>query len=300
LPYSSLSHSSSNPGSHPIPNILDSEGQIHDIANLQFTSGTTGLPKAASLTHHNLLNNGRFIGARMALTPSDILCCPPPLFHCFGYVLGLLAVVTHGAKIVFPGASFDAKVVLRAVMEEGCTALHGVPAMFSAVLDELSSLPESESQNIRLRTGIGAGSPVPKPLMEKIRNRLKLEELTITYGMTETSPASFMTLTTDPLEKRLATVGRILPHTSAKIVDPQTDQIVPLGEKGGLCVAGYALHKGYWKDPKKTAEAMKVDAEGVRWMHTGDEAVFDEDGYCTITGRIKDIIIRGKPKSPSF
>ncbi|KAH8652656.1 putative long-chain-fatty-acid-CoA ligase [Tricladium varicosporioides] len=258
-----------------------------DICNLQFTSGTTGNPKAAMLTHSNIVNNGRFVGDRMRLTPKDILACPPPLFHCFGLVLGLIASVTHGSSTVFPSETFDPVKTLQAVSKEECTALHGVPAMFSAQLEL-----KAQMEFPRLRTGIAAGAPVPQKMMEDLHASMNLLEITNTYGMTETSPASFMTFTDDPIEKRLKTVGRILPHMKAKIIDTMGN-IVPLGSRGELCVAGFALQKGYWQNSEKTAEVMITDANGILWMHTGDEAIFDEEGYCQITGRIKDIIIRG-------
>ncbi|KAH0836938.1 hypothetical protein AYO21_01753 [Fonsecaea monophora] len=260
----------------------------HDVCNLQFTSGTTGNPKAAMLTHFNIINNARFIGDRMALSDKDILCCPPPLFHCFGLVLGLLATITHGSTIVFPSDSFDAESVLSAVLEEQCTAIHGVPAMWAAEMQLIG--PQHDFS--RLRTGIAAGSATPRQMMEDLGKKMSLKYLTNTYGMTETSPASFMTSWNDTLERRLATVGTILPHTSAKIIDGQGN-IVPIGCKGELCISGYLLQKGYWKNPEKTKEVMIRDEHGTLWMHTGDEAAFDEDGYCKITGRIKDIIIRG-------
>ncbi|EON63135.1 hypothetical protein W97_02362 [Coniosporium apollinis CBS 100218] len=259
-----------------------------DVCNLQFTSGTTGNPKAAMLTHNNIINDGRFVGDRMRLKSSDIICCPPPLFHCFGLVLGLLAALTHGSSIVFPSETFNAAATLQAVVMERCTALHGVPAMFSALLELL----EPNMDFSKLRTGIAAGAPVPRKMMVDLQETLNLREITNTYGMTETSPASFMTFTDDPVEKRLSTVGKILPHMKAKIVDAK-GEILPIGCRGELCVAGFALQKGYWRNPEKTAESMITDDDGIRWMHTGDEAVFDEGGYCRITGRIKDIIIRG-------
>ncbi|TVY26056.1 putative acyl-CoA synthetase [Lachnellula hyalina] len=260
----------------------------NDMCNLQFTSGTTAAPKAAMLTHNNLVNNGRFIGDRMRLSEEDIICCPPPLFHCFGLVLGLLAALTHGSSIVFPSETFQAQKVLQALSKERCTALHGVPAMFSAELELLQ--PGADLS--RLRTGIAAGAPVPRKMMLDLQKTFNMSEITNTYGMTETSPASFMTFTDDPVEKRLSTVGKLLPHMRAKIIDAN-GEIVPTGARGELCVAGFALQLGYWRNPQKTAEAMRTDQDGIRWMHTGDEAVFDNEGYCRITGRIKDIIIRG-------
>ncbi|KAL2396638.1 Acyl-CoA ligase sidI [Exophiala dermatitidis] len=261
----------------------------HDVCNLQFTSGTTGNPKAAMLTHYSLVNNSRFIGDRMALTEEDVLCCPPPLFHCFGLVLGLLAIITHGGKVVYPSETFDAAACLKAVSEEQCTGLHGVPAMF----DSIFSLPRPEDFDCyRLRTGIIAGAPVPKHLMELLFNELGMTEFTSSYGLTEASPTCFNAFHDDPIELKLATVGHVMPHAHAKIVD-RHGKIVPIGERGELCIAGYQLQRGYWKNPEKTSEVMIRDQDGVLWLHTGDEAVFHEDGTCTITGRFKDIIIRG-------
>ncbi|KAI1865777.1 hypothetical protein JX265_008100 [Neoarthrinium moseri] len=261
----------------------------HNVCNLQFTSGTTGLPKAAMLTHHNIVNNSRFIGDRMRLTPDDVLCCPPPLFHCFGLVLGLMAVLTHGAKIVFPEEVFDPSAVLRAISDEHCTAVHGVPAMF----DTLFNLPMPPNFNCdRLRTGIVAGAPVPRYLMELMVERFGMTEFTSSYGLTEASPTCFNAFTDDSIDKRLTTVGTLMPHAHAKIVDHEGN-IVPVGTRGELCIGGYQLQAGYWNNSEKTAEVMIRDEAGVLWLHTGDEAVFDDQGYCTITGRFKDIIIRG-------
>ncbi|KAL2129096.1 hypothetical protein VTI74DRAFT_8213 [Chaetomium olivicolor] len=263
----------------------------HLVCNLQFTSGTTGLPKAAMLTHHNIVNNARFIGDRMRLTPSDILCCPPPLFHCFGLVLGLMSVLTHGAKIVYPAEVFDAPATLRTILAERCTAVHGVPAMF----DSLLSLPEAKdlrAEDLNLRTGIIAGAPVPRYLMEMLVKRLGMTEFTSSYGLTEASPTCFNAFTDDPISTRLTTVGTLMPHAMAKIVDRE-GQIVPVGTRGELCIGGYQLQAGYWNNSEKTNEVMVRDESGVLWLHTGDEAVFDERGYCSITGRFKDIIIRG-------
>ncbi|OTA52598.1 4-coumarate-CoA ligase [Hypoxylon sp. EC38] len=270
-------------------NRLSKKVLAHNVCNLQFTSGTTGLPKAAMLTHHNIVNNARFIGDRMRLTPDDVLCCPPPMFHCFGLVLGMMAVITHGAKIVYPEETFDAAAVLRAISDERCTAVHGVPAMF----DTLFSLEPPPGFNCeRLRTGIIAGAPVPRYLMELLVERFGMTEFTSSYGLTEASPTCFNAFTDDAIEKRLTTVGTLMPHARAKIVDHEGN-IVPIGSRGELCIAGYQLQAGYWNNSEKTAEVMVRDAEGVLWLRTGDEAVFDEQGYCTITGRFKDIIIRG-------
>ncbi|KAL4891564.1 hypothetical protein BDV59DRAFT_203467 [Aspergillus ambiguus] len=296
--------------SMPTNALMDREAELHpeDVCNLQFTSGSTGNPKAAMLTHQyepsimsynvkkltrppksNLVNNSRFIGDRMDLTSFDILCCPPPLFHCFGLVLGMLAVVTHGAKIVFPGETFDPQAVLHAVSDEKCTALHGVPTMFEAILS-MPKPPNFDSSN--LRTGIIAGAPVPRPLMKRLFEELNMTQYTSSYGLTEASPTCFNAVTTDSIETRLRTVGKIMPHAKAKIVDAH-GHIVPVGERGELCIAGYQLTKGYWNNPEKTAETLVSDADGTTWLKTGDEALFDAEGRCTITGRFKDIIIRG-------
>ncbi|KAJ5676467.1 AMP-dependent synthetase/ligase [Penicillium maclennaniae] len=266
-----------------------SELRSGDVCNLQFTSGSTGNPKAAMLTHHNLVNNSRFIGDRMNLTSFDILCCPPPLFHCFGLVLGMLAVVTHGSKIVFPSETFEPKAVLHAISDEKCTALHGVPTMFEAIL-AIPKPPDFDTSN--LRTGIIAGAPVPRPLMKRLLEELHMTEYTSSYGLTEASPTCFNAFTTDSIHTRLTTVGKVLPHARAKIVDANGN-IVPIGQRGELCIAGYQLTKGYWHNPEKTAETLVTDSHGITWLKTGDEASFDEYGYCSITGRFKDIIIRG-------
>ncbi|KAJ5382109.1 hypothetical protein N7517_000020 [Penicillium concentricum] len=271
--------------------LQDREAELRpdDVCNLQFTSGSTGSPKAAMLTHHNLVNNSRFIGDRMNLTSFDVLCCPPPLFHCFGLVLGMLAVVTHGSKIVFPSETFDPKAVLHAISDEKCTALHGVPTMFEAIL----AVPKpSNFDTSNLRTGIIAGAPVPRPLMKRLFAELNMTEYTSSYGLTEASPTCFNAFTTDSIHTRLTTVGKVMPHARAKIIDAQGN-IVPVGQRGELCMAGYQLTKGYWHNPEKTAETFTTDAEGVKWLKTGDEASFNAEGYCTITGRFKDIIIRG-------
>ncbi|KIL88900.1 hypothetical protein FAVG1_08151 [Fusarium avenaceum] len=275
----------------------------HQVVNLQFTSGTTGLPKAAMLTHQyvpvgfevitwldNLVNNSRFIGDRMRLGPSDILCCPPPLFHCFGLVLGLLAVVTHGGKIVYPAEVFDIQATLQAISDEQCTAVHGVPAMFDSLFQ--AKWPENFNCD-NLRTGIIAGAPVPRYLMELLVNRFGMTEFTSSYGLTEASPTCFNAFTDDSIDTRLTTVGTLMPHAKAKIVD-RDGNVVPIGERGELCIGGYQLQAGYWNNSEKTNETMVRDASGVLWLHTGDEAVFDENGYCSITGRFKDIIIRGE------
>ena len=265
-----------------------------DIVNIQFTSGTTSTPKAACLSHRSILNNGASIGDRMLLTTEDIICCPPPLFHCFGCILGYMASATHGSCIVFPSEAFDPYATLRAVQEERCTALYGVPTMFIAELELLQNgtVPYEGFQH--LRTGIAAGSSIPAELMRKLHKVLNLTELTICYGMTETSPVSAMTTTDDPIEKRINSVGRLLPHVEAKVVDPlDRSKILPISQKGELAVHGYLVMKEYWGAPERTAEVMLRDDEGKIWMHTGDEAEMDNEGYVKITGRIKDIIIKG-------
>ncbi|RYN71812.1 putative acyl-CoA synthetase [Alternaria alternata] len=287
ISYSSLIEEAQYIPEH-ILDIFDGIISPYDVANLQFTSGSTGNPKAAMLTHHNLINNSRFIGDRMDLTPNDTLCCPPPLFHCFGLTLGLLACLTHGAKIVFPAESFDPVACMRAIDAERCTALHGVPAMMESIMD----VPRPEGWTSDLRTGIVAGSPVPKWLMERMVNELNMSDFTSSYGLTEASPTVFNAHTNDSLHARLTTVGTVLPHARVKIVDHQ-DRIVPIGVRGELCVAGYQVCRGYWENAEKTAELIVRDEYGEPWLHTGDEAVLDVDGYCTITGRFKDIIIRG-------
>lgn len=270
-----------------------------DIINIQFTSGTTAMPKAACLTHRSILNNGFFIGSRMGLTPKDIVCCPPPLFHCFGCILGYMATATHGASIVFPSEAFNPEATLRAVQEESATALYGVTTMFVAELELLTNGTVPYRGFEQLRTGIAAGSSVPSTLMKKLHETLNLTGLTICYGMTETSPVSCMTTPDDPLEKRLDSVGRLLPHVEAKVVSVHDrSKILPVGEKGELAVSGYLVMKGYWGDKERTEEVRVIErddktGEEKVWMHTGDEALMDEDGYVKITGRIKDLIIRG-------
>lgn len=226
----------------------------------------------------------------MDFTQSDVLCCPPPLFHCFGLVLGLLACITHGAKIVYPGETFDPDAVLQAISDERCTALHGVPTMFESIL----SRPRPDGFDCTfLRTGIIAGAPVPRPLMKRLLKELNMTEFTSSYGLTEASPTCFNAFTSDSINRRLTTVGQVMPHASAKIINPQTGQTVKIGERGELCMGGYQIFKGYWKNSAKTAETLLRGEDGKVWLRTGDEAVFDSEGYCTITGRFKDIIIRG-------
>ena len=259
--------------------------QFDDAINIQFTSGTTGSPKGATLTHHNILNNGYFIGGTMALTEEDRVCVPVPLYHCFGMVIGNLACLTHGATAVYPSEAFEAGAVLEAVQDERCTALYGVPTMFIAELEH----PDFASFDLSaLRTGIMAGSPCPIEVMRRVIDEMNMGEVTIAYGMTETSPGSFQTALDDPLERRVGTVGRVLPHVEVKIVDEEGCIVRP-GVPGELCTRGYLVMRGYWDDDERTAEA--VDEAG--WMHTGDLAIIDEEGYCRIVGRIKDMIIRG-------
>ena len=256
-----------------------------DAVNIQFTSGTTGAPKGATLTHHNIVNNGYFIGESMRLTEHDRLCIPVPFYHCFGMVLGNLACVTHGACMVIPGEGFDALATLETVAAERCTGLHGVPTMFIA---ELEHPRFKEFDLSTLRTGIMAGSPCPVEVMRRVVNEMHMAEVTIAYGMTETSPVSFQTVPEDPLERRVDSVGRIHPHIEVKLIDLD-GRDVPRGMTGELCTRGYSVMLGYWDDEERTREV--IDPAG--WMHTGDLAVIDEEGYCRIVGRLKDMIIRG-------
>lgn len=257
-----------------------------DPINIQFTSGTTGFPKGATLTHRNILNNGFFIGECMRLTPADRLCIPVPLYHCFGMVLGNLACFTHGSAIVYPNDGFDPVTVLETVQAEKCTGLHGVPTMFIAELDHPRF---AEFDLSTLRTGIMAGSPCPIEVMKRVVRDMHLSEITIAYGMTETSPVSCQSEADTPLERRVSTVGRVQPHLEVKIVDPATGETVAPGVSGELCTRGYSVMHGYWDDEAKTREA--IDAE--HWMHTGDLATMDAEGYVNIVGRIKDMVIRG-------
>jgi fatty-acyl-CoA synthase len=259
--------------------------QFDDAVNIQFTSGTTGSPKGVTLTHHNILNNGYFVGRAMSLTEQDRICIPVPLYHCFGMVMGNLAAVTLGAAMVYPGEGFDPLATLQTIEREKCTALYGVPTMFIAELDH----PEFAKFDLSsLRTGIMAGAPCPIEVMRRVNDQMNMRDITIAYGMTETSPVSFQSAVDDPLERRVSTVGRIHPHVEVKVVDFE-GRIVPRGERGELCTRGYSVMLGYWDDPEKTAEV--VDAGG--WMHTGDLGVIDDEGYCNIVGRIKDMVIRG-------
>jgi fatty-acyl-CoA synthase len=257
----------------------------HQPVNIQFTSGTTGLPKGATLTHHNVVNNGFFVGEAMRLTAADRICIPVPMYHCFGMVLGVLAAVTHGATSVYPAEAFDPLAVLECVERERCTALHGVPTMFIA---ELEHPRFREFDLSSLRTGIMAGAPCPIAVMRRVVDEMHMPEVTICYGMTETSPVSFQSDADDPLERRVSTVGRVHPHVEVKIIEP-SGEITPRGVAGELLTRGYSVMSGYWNDPDRTREA--IDPDG--WMHTGDIAVIDEAGYCNIVGRVKDMIIRG-------
>lgn len=257
-----------------------------DPINIQYTSGTTGFPKGATLSHHNILNNGYFVGELLDYTEQDRICIPVPFYHCFGMVMGNLAATSHGACMVIPAPSFEPGATLAAVAAERCTSLYGVPTMFIAELAD----PDFDRYDLgSLRTGIMAGSPCPSEVMKEVIGRMGMTQVSICYGMTETSPVSTQTRVDDPVERRVATVGRVGPHLEVKVIDPATGRTVPRGEPGELCTRGYSVMLGYWGEPERTAEA--VDA--ARWMHTGDLAVMDEDGYLAITGRIKDMVIRG-------
>jgi fatty-acyl-CoA synthase len=257
-----------------------------DPINIQYTSGTTGFPKGATLSHHNILNNGYFIGEGCGYTEQDRVCIPVPFYHCFGMVLGNLACTTHGAAIIIPAAGFDPAATLRAVAAERCTSLYGVPTMFIAEL----ALPDFASYDLSsLRTGIMAGSPCPVEVMKRVVSEMHMSEVTICYGMTETSPVSAQTRADDDMERRVSTVGRVHPYIEVKIVDPETGLTVPRGATGEMCTRGYSVMLGYWDDPEQTSAAI----DQARWMHTGDLAVLDEAGYLNIVGRIKDMIIRG-------
>src|SRR5688500_17306116 len=260
--------------------------QFDDPINVQYTSGTTGFPKGATLSHHNILNNGFFVGETLGYTERDRVCIPVPFYHCFGMVLGNLACTTHGACVVIPGEAFDPLAALETTAAERCTALYGVPTMFIA---ELTHPRFAEFDLTSLRTGIMAGSPCPVEVMKKVQSIMHMPEVTICYGMTETSPVSTQSLLDDPLEKRVSTVGRVHPHVEVKIIDAETGHIVPHGVPGELCTRGYSVMLGYWNNEAATRES--IDAAG--WMHTGDVATMDAEGYLNIVGRIKDMIIRG-------
>ena len=264
---------------------LAHELQFDEAINIQFTSGTTGAPKASTLTHHNILNNAFFVAEDMKFTEADRLCIPVPMYHCFGMVLGSLTCVTHGAAMVYPSEGFDALATLDAIATERCTALHGVPTMFIAELDH----PEFARFDLTsLRTGVMAGAPCPVELMKRVATEMHLDQLTIGYGMTETGPISFETSVDDPVERRVTTVGRVMPHTEVKIVDAE-GRIVPRGEPGELLTRGYCVMLGYWDDPEKTRKAI----DEARWIASGDIAIIDDEGYCEIVGLIKDMVIRG-------
>jgi len=260
--------------------------QFDDPTNIQYTSGTTGSPKGATLSHHNILNNGFFVGEVLRYTHEDRICTPVPFYHCFGCVMANLAALTHGAAVVIPAESFDPEATLRAIDAHHCTSVYGVPTMFIGMLGH----PSIESVRLgSLRTGIMAGSPCPIEVMRQVIDRMHVREVTICYGMTETSPVSFQSAVDDSIDIRVSTVGRIHPHLECKIVSPDTGEIVPRGTQGELCTRGYSVMLGYWEDPAATAEAI----DSARWMHSGDLAVMREDGYVNISGRIKDMIIRG-------
>jgi fatty-acyl-CoA synthase len=257
-----------------------------DPINIQYTSGTTGFPKGATLSHHNILNNGSFVAELLGYTPEDRVCVPVPFYHCFGMVMGNLGATSHGSCIVIPAPAFDPAATLRAVQDERCTSLYGVPTMFIAELgsDDFASYDVSS-----LRTGIMAGSPCPVEVMKRVVAEMHMDEVTIMYGMTETSPVSTMTRREDDLERRVSTVGTVMPHVEVQIVDPDTGRAVPRGVPGEVCTRGYSVMLGYWDAPEQTAEA--IDAAG--WMHTGDLGTMDDAGYVAIVGRIKDMVIRG-------
>jgi fatty-acyl-CoA synthase len=260
--------------------------QCDDPINIQYTSGTTGSPKGATLSHHNILNNGYIAGEVLRYTEQDRICAPVPFYHCFGCVLANLAALTHGCAVVIPGESFDPDATLRAIETERCTSIYGVPTMFIAQLDH----PRFSSVRLEtLRTGIMAGAPCPIDVMRQVIGRMHVPQITIGYGMTETSPLSFQSRIDDPIEVRVATVGQVLPHLESKIVDPDTGATVPRGMPGELCTRGYAVMLGYWNDDAATTAAI----DGARWMHTGDLAVMNDEGSVTVTGRLKDLIIRG-------
>ena len=293
-------HSDASPGMHSWENLLSFAAQksMQDLAaaqqklsadepiNIQYTSGTTGFPKGATLSHHNILNNGYLVAEIMRFTDRDRLVIPVPLYHCFGMVMGNLGCVSHGATIIYANDGFDPDLVLQAVEEEKATALFGVPTMFIA---ELESPNFNKYDLSSLRTGIMAGASCPVEVMKKVNTLMHLDEMEIAYGMTETSPVSTQTRHDAPLEKRVSTVGRVIPHTEIKIIDPETGLTVPIGEKGELCTRGYCVMLGYWNDGKKTRSAI----DSARWMHTGDLATMDPEGYINIVGRIKDMVIRG-------
>ncbi len=265
---------------------LEATLQFDDPINIQYTSGTTGFPKGATLTHHNILNNGYFIGETLRYTEQDRVCIPVPFYHCFGMVLGNLACTTHGSTMVIPAEAYDPVLTMETVQQERCTSLYGVPTMF---IGELEHARFKDFDFSSLRTGIMAGSPCPVEVMKKVQTVMHIPEMTIAYGMTETSPVSTQCTTDDPLERRVSTVGRVHPHVEIKIIDPSTGAVVPRDTPGELCSRGYIVMRGYWNNDEATRQAI----DPARWMHTGDLATMDGDGYINIVGRIKDMIIRG-------
>ena len=272
----------------PEPELPEREAslQFDDPVNIEYTSGTTGRPRGATLSHHNILNNGFFVGEQLQYTSTDRICLPVPFYHCFGCVLGNLAALTHGSALVLPSESFDAQACLAAIQEESCTSLYGVPTMFIAQLDH----PAFSTYRLdSLRTGIMAGAPCPVEVMRQVIEKMHIREVTIAYGMTETSPVSFQSCIDDPIDARVSTVGSVHPHVEVKIVDPQTGLTLPRGQAGELCTRGYVVMLGYWNDSEATAAAI----DGARWMHSGDLAVMRDDGRVNIVGRLKDMIIRG-------
>ena len=275
-------------GTHDAGALAEREPSLafDDPINIQYTSGTTGSPKGATLSHHNILNNGFFVGELLGYSAEDRVCIPVPFYHCFGMVMGNLGATTHGACMVIPAPAFEAGATLEAVAEERCTSLYGVPTMFIAELDDPGF---SDHDLTSLRTGIMAGSPCPAEVMKRVQSEMHMEEVAICYGMTETSPVSTQTRKDDALELRVGSVGRAGPHIEIKVVDPDSGQVVPRGESGEFCTRGYSVMLGYWEEPERTGEAL--DAAG--WMHTGDLATMDDAGYCSIVGRIKDMAIRG-------
>jgi fatty-acyl-CoA synthase len=285
LPWSNLLALGDNVSQEALQEVQSAQ-EFDDPINIQYTSGTTGFPKGATLSHHNILNNGYFVAELQNITPQDKICIPVPLYHCFGMVMGNLGCVTHGATMVYPSEGFDPQATLEAVQEERCTSLYGVPTMFIA---ELAHPDFAKYDFSSLRTGVMAGSPCPVEVMKRVNTEMHMPEVEICYGMTETSPVSTQTRIDSPFEKRVGTVGLIGPHLEIKIVDPLTDQVVPIGQPGELCTRGYSVMLGYWNNPEATANAI----DAARWMHTGDLATMDEDGYLNIVGRIKDMIIRG-------
>jgi fatty-acyl-CoA synthase len=262
------------------------ELDFDDPINIQYTSGTTGFPKGATLSHHNILNNGHFIAQLLRYTERDRVCIPVPLYHCFGMVIGNLACTSRGACMVYPAETFDPEATLRACAQERCTSLYGVPTMFIAELDHLARGMVDLSS---LRTGVMAGSPCPIEVMKKVNSEMGIEQISIAFGQTETSPVSTMVRVEDTLEHRCETVGQVMPHTEIEIIDPATGQLQPRGEAGEFCARGYLVMRGYWNDSERTAESI----DPARWMHSGDLATMDEDGYVRIVGRIKDMVIRG-------